>query len=286
MTKDIQSEVTDRIIEALETSTAPWHKPWKSGATGYPLRSTGQAYRGINVLLLWLASDKAGYSSDYWFTYKQAQEFGGQVRKGEKSTGIVYYNTLEKENEETEEIERIPFLKQYRVFNADQIADLPEKFYARPIDQGARPIADFERFFNSTGCKRQTGLAAFYTPATDVITMPAIETFACPQAYYGTLAHELTHWTGATHRLDRFGKVFKGTKDYAFEELIAEIGSCFVSAEIGALPDFDQSAAYLKHWIKHLKDDKKFIFKAAAAAQRAADYIMECSAVKDEKLVA
>lgn len=187
-------------------------------------------------------------------TYRQAQELGGQVRKGEKSATVVKYGTIEKENEDGDD-QRIPYCRAYRVFNADQIEGLADEFYIRP-----EPPRDKPR--------------AFYDLRRDVIHMPPIATFQAAQGYYGTLAHELTHWTGADKRLERF-KRFNDRTAYAVEELVAEIGACMLGVQIGVEPEFDQSAAYVEGWLQAMKDDKRAIFCAASEAQKAVDYITE-----------
>lgn len=278
MTKiDIYQEVTNQIIEAIEEGTPPWLKPWSGGAGGacFPIRSTGDEYKGINVLMLWLSAHKREFNSAHWFTYKQAQENGGQVKKGEKSTRVVYYNSLKGEDDKGEEF-TIPFLKTYRVFNSDQIEGLKNEFYIAPdpiVNHGTQAIEEIERRFN-TFCIKTTTTdkpRAFYDPNHDYVHMPPIETFKTAQMYYTTLAHEQIHATGAKHRLDR--DMSAKQEKYAFEELIAEIGACMLCARVGVAPDFGQSGAYVENWLKCLKDDKKAIFKAASQAQKAVDYL-------------
>ena len=276
MKQDIHQEVTNSIIRALEEGNVPWHKPWKGGGGGLPQRSTGEHYNGINVLILWSASMEHGFSNDHWFTYQQAKKLGAQVTKGSKSTTVIYYSTFKKEDA-TGKIETIPFMKSYRVFNADQIEGLPEK-YSTPKEENTStitPIETLETFFNSTGAIiHHGGNKAFYTPADDFIRMPERDTFHNAMGYYSTLAHECIHWTGHAKRLDRLGK-FSNEKEYAFEELVAEIGSCFLTARLNYEPNFDQSGAYIKTWLKALKSDKRFIFKASSKASAAANYLFE-----------
>lgn len=278
---DIQQHVTDSIIEAMEGGCPPWRQPWtgnKAGAT-FPLRANGDAYRGINVLMLWLIAAQKGFASPFWFTFKQAKEAGGRVRRGEKSTSVVYYNTLEKEDEVTGEEVKIPYLRGYRVFNADQIDGLPEEFYRPTVVEvrnlGTEVDPTLEAFFIATGAQIETTEKpeAFYHPARDVIHMPPIQTFHDAGGYYATLAHETIHWTGHKTRLDRLTKSRNRTT-YAQEELVAEIGACMICLSIGLTPDFGQSGAYIDGWLKALRDNKKFIFTAASAAQKAVDYII------------
>jgi antirestriction protein ArdC len=278
---DIYQHVTDEIIASIEAGSPAWQQPWtgETGGAGFPMRSTGEAYRGINVLMLWLRASAQGYRSAYWFTYRQAQEAGGQVRKGEKSATVVKYGTIEKEDEHGEE-KTIPYCRAYRVFNADQIEGLPAEFHGDPMetprDLGSTADPALDRFFASLGIaiRSTEEPRAYYNIKEDFIHMPPVATFHDAGGYYGTLAHEVTHATGHKDRLDRFARL-KDRKAYAFEELVAEIGNCMTCARLGLVPDFGQSAAYVENWLRALRDDKRMIFKAATEAQKAADWIME-----------
>ena len=282
MAFDLYQHVTDTIIASIEAGTPAWRKPWTGNAGGaiFPRRANGEPYRGINVLMLWLTATEKGYRAAHWFTYRQAQEAGGQVRKGEKSATVVKYGTFERDDESGENSRKIPYLKAYRVFNAEQIDGLPAEFYGTPADAprdlGTTADRALDAFFAATGAEIRTSddPRAYYNPVEDFIHMPPIATFHRVGGYYATLAHEATHWTGHTSRLDRLGR-FTGRKAYAFEELIAEIGNCMVCASLGLTPDFDQSAAYVKSWLRALQDDKRAIFKAASEAQKAADLLMQ-----------
>lgn len=282
---DLYQHVTDRIIASIEAGTPAWRKPWTGEAATMqmPLRSNGEAYRGINVVMLWLTAAEKGYRSAYWFTYRQAKELGGQVRKGEKGSTVVKFGTIEREDEQTGEEKKIPYLKGYTVFNADQIDGLPEQYHAAPAetarDLGTTADPELDAFFAATGADIRTSSEprAYYNPTGDYIHMPPIATFHSAAGYYATLAHEATHWTGHKSRLDRFSR-FSDRKSYAFEELIAEIGNCMLCASLGLIPDFDQSAAYVQSWLRALKDDKRLIFKAATEAQKAADLLQENAA--------
>lgn len=218
-----------------------------------------------------------------WLTYKQAQELGGQVRKGEKGLLVVYANTISRtETDEAtgEEHERdIPFMKGYTVFNAEQVDGLPAHFYAvqapalDPVARNARA----ESFFAATGAEiRHGGNQAFYTAGADRVQMPAFETFRDAESYYATLAHEVTHWTKHPRRLDRdFGRKSWGDEGYAMEELVAELGAAFLSADLElTLEPRADHAAYIASWLKVLKSDNRAIFSAAAHAQRVADYLI------------
>jgi len=284
---DVYAHVTDTIIAEIEAGTPPWRKPWTGSTSGIalPTRHNGEEYRGINVLMLWIMAAKQGHVSSRWMTYKQAQELGGQVRKGETSSTVVKYGTFTRENELGIE-EELPYARAYRVFNADQIEGLPEGYYIRPEaprDLGTAEDSELEAFFGRTGAEILTSddPRAYYSPAKDHIHMPPIATFHNAEGYYGTLAHEVIHWTGSEKRLERIKK-FANREAYAFEELVAEIGSCFLGAQIGVAPELDQSAAYVEGWLKALKEDKKAIFRAASEAQKAADFVLQATGQSDE----
>jgi antirestriction protein ArdC len=285
MKADIYEKVTNRIIADLEQGELTWLKPWSSGNTEgrivRPLRHNGLPYSGINVLMLWSATVECGYASPFWMTFKQAQELGAHVRKGEQGSLVVYANTITRteEGEDGQDEERkIPFMKGYTVFNVEQIDGLPEHYAAKPdavIDQVQR-IAHAESFFAATGADiRHGGNSAHYSGGTDHVQMPAFEAFREPEAYYATLAHELTHWTKHPKRLDRdFGRKKWGDEGYAREELVAELGAAFLCADLALTPEPGMDhAAYIQSWLKVLKEDKRAIFSAAAHAQRAADFL-------------
>lgn len=282
---DIHQHVTDTIITQIEAGTPPWRKPWTGGKGGaaFPLRHNGEAYRGINILMLWATAHKHEYNSAHWMTFKQAVELGGMVKKGEKCARSVFYGTFEKDAEqgegsnEGEGKTRIPYAKTNNVFNADQIENLPAEYYITPEaprDLGTEGNPELEAFFMSTGADIVTSdePRAYYRPATDTIHMPPVGTFYDADGYFGTLAHETIHWTGSEKRLDRIKK-FQNREAYAFEELVAEIGNCLLCLHLGVTPQFDQSAAYIEGWLRALKNDKGLIFKAASEAQKAVDYI-------------
>ena len=285
--KDLYQKITDKIIESLEADgVGPWFKPWSgnnlAGKVSMPLRSTGEPYKGINVINLWLAASAGGYSSAHWMTFKQALEFGGNVRKGEKGTLVVYANSFTKtetDNKTGEDVEKqIPFLKGYTVFNADQCEGLPERFYQKPEPlptTTAERIERAEAFFDATGATlRHGGNKAFFSPGADFIQLPPFEAFKDAESYAATKAHEFIHWTGHESRLNRDIRNRFGTADYAKEELVAELGSAFLCADLAITPEVQPNhAAYIASWLKALKDDKRLIFSAAAHAQRAADHL-------------
>ncbi|MDR6671199.1 zincin-like metallopeptidase domain-containing protein [Rhizobium sp. 1399] len=280
---DTYQRITDTIVEALEAGTRPWMKPWSAqnigGTFPRPVRSTGEPYRGINVLLLWIASAAHGFQFDRFMTYKQAQGLGGQVRKGEKGTTIVKYGTITRtvDNGRGEDEDReIPYLKGYTVFNVSQIEDLPGDYYQTPaILPEEQRIEGAELFIANTGANiRHEGDKACYIPATDLIRMPPFRAFENAEAYYATLFHETSHWCGAKSRLDRIKSTDMRTQDYAFEELVAEISACFLCSDLSITAKVrPESASYIAGWLKALKQDKRLIFKAASKAQAAADYL-------------
>ena len=281
---DVYARVTDRIVEDLAAGVRPWMKPWSAGhADGRisrPLRHNGTPYRGVNVLLLWGEAQAKGFGSPSWMTYKQAQELGGQVRKGEAGSMVVYADryTKSETNERGEEAEReVAFMKGYTVFNVEQIDGLPAQYLA-PVAPVLQPLPlhqAAEAFFAATGATFcHGGSRAFYAPVRDFIQLPPAEAFRDAESYAATKAHELIHWTGHPHRNAReFGRRF-GDRAYAFEELVAELGAAFLCADLGITPEVQPDhAAYLAHWLQVLKEDKRAIFSAAAHAQRAADYV-------------
>lgn len=275
MARNLYKEVTDRIVNQLKAGVVPWQKTWSGKGFGIMPRNavTGRAYSGVNVLLLWSRAQESGYSAPLWLTFKQAQEAGGKVRKGEKSEVVVFVSAIEKENEKGETY-RIPFLKAFNVFNVAQIDGLPQTIDPKPIPQNEEDrIAEAEQFLASTGANIRHGESrAYFRPVGDLINLPPFETFTSASAYYATAFHELTHWTGAEARLNRtFGKRF-GDQAYSAEELVAELGSAFLCAEFG----FDtkgNDAAYIDHWIKFLTDHDQAIVAAASAASKACDYL-------------
>ena len=214
-------------------------------------------------------------------TYRQAQQLGGQVRKGSRGETVVYADQLlrTETDDKGDEFEiTIPYMKAYTVFNVDQIEGLPDHFYAlkAPAGPGVERDAGAEAFFAATGASiRHGGNRAYYALEPDHVQMPPIEAFEDAGAYYATLAHELTHWTRHPNRLDRdFGRKRWGDQGYAQEELVAELGAAFLAADLELTPEIrSEHAAYIATWLQALRDDKRFIFSAAAHAQRAVDYL-------------
>jgi len=284
---DIYTRITQKIVAELEKGVRPWMRPWHSanaiGRVTRPLRHNGLPYSGMNVLLLWSEATARGFNSPIWMTFKQALELGGAVRKGECGSMVVFASRFKKTETDAagEEVDReIPFLKAYSVFNVAQIDGLPDHYYggADPVGDPVERIEHADRFFANTGAIiRHGGDRAFYAPASDHIQMPPFATFRNAGAYVATLSHEATHWTAAAHRVNRdLSRYSKDRSERAREELIAELGSCFLCADLGIAPELEprpDHASYLDSWVKVLAEDKRAIFAAAAHAQRAVAYL-------------
>jgi antirestriction protein ArdC len=283
---DVYQTVTDRIVSMIERGAGEWRMPWHAAPASepgapvaMPRNVTGRTYRGVNVPLLWASAQAFGYGSPTWATYKQWQERGAQVRRGERSTLIVFWKRIEvaaNNNDDDDPTETRLIARGYAVFNAAQV----DGFDPKPADGTAKHsepqrIDAAEAFFRNAGAiVRLGGNRAFYTTTGDYIQMPELRQFVAADRYYSTLAHEHVHWTGAAHRCAReFGKRF-GDEAYAFEELVAELGAAFLCADLGLSneprPDH---AAYIASWLRALKHDKRAIFTAASKAQAAADYL-------------
>lgn len=287
LSRDVYTQVTDTIISAIEAGAGQWDMPWhRHGVTHTrPMNAlTGKRYRGVNVLALWAAAEARGFTTGLWGTYRQWQEKGAQVRKGEKSSLVVFFKELavDETNPETGETERGRRLiaKASYVFNANQVDGfaLPEP--SAPANP-AEVLAQVEAYVAATGARVAFGgEGAFYRPLTDTIHMPDRSRFvgsatsSATECLYSTLLHELTHWTGIKTRCDReFGKRF-GDDAYAMEELVAELGAAFLCADLGiANTPRSDHAAYISHWLIVLKADKKAIFTAASKAAQAVDYL-------------
>jgi len=281
---DIYQHVTDTIITQLEKGTAPWHKPWLGGDIN-PFRlpinqKTGKTYQGINIILLWCASINKEFTCNDWGTFKQWSEKKESIRKGEKGSMVVYYDTFEKDVDG--EIKNVPFLKQSVVFNRCQLASFQAEQIAEndttPLVERLDNVENFVA--NTKAVVKHTGYKACFVPSKDEIYMPGKNTFinsegfTATEAYYSTLLHELTHWSGHTSRLDRKQSRKFADIPYAEEELIAELGAAFLCAnlEITNAPK-PEHANYIAHWLKVLKQNKYAIISAASSASKAVDYL-------------
>jgi antirestriction protein ArdC len=289
--RDHYQEVTDRIVAALEAGTPPWRRPWdpdKAGGPAMPRNAaTGHRYRGINVLTLGMSSLAFGTGDPRWATYKQAEERGWQVRRGERGTTGYFFKRLELRDDKNggsgpegdeEAVKRIPLLRAFTLFHASQIDGIPGYVPPTTLEAPWRAPEAAEIIRAGSGAViRIGGDRAFYSPSTDHIQMPPHGAFATAEGYCGTLIHELGHWTGAPSRLDRDLRTHFGSHDYAREELRAEIGQMMVCGELGIAvsdSDFANNAAYVAAWLEKLRSDRKEIFRAAADAQRIADYLL------------
>ena len=284
---DIEQAITDKVIASLEAGVAPWRKSWRSIDGGLALRENGEAYQGFNQFIL----SMAGRSNPYWLTFNRAAELSGceknskgkwiwddnkGVREGETGEYVCYWGTAKpKKNADPDEKPYV-FQKWYKVFNAEQIDNLPEKFF--PSAEAVTPIERdkaAEEYIRETGADiRYGGGRACYIPSKDYIQLPVIDAFDDFVAYAGTALHELVHWSGAEHRLDRNLKTGHGSKDYAQEELVAEMGAAFLCGHLGleAEPREDH-ASYIQGWIEKLSNDKTALRKACGAAQKAVGFL-------------
>ena len=277
------ARITQEIVTRLEAGTKPWIKPWRGAPVSRPLRACGVPYRGMNTFWLWMVADMCGYASPYWMTYSQACKLEAQVRKGEKSTIAIFYKSYTKEveapdtGETSKESRRV--LKAYPVFNADQIEGLPERFHPAVQLDVVEPEgrqAELDAFFAAIpAALRHQGDEAYYEPLADRITMPPAHLFSGNDHYYATLAHEMSHWTGHVSRLDRDLKNRFGSAAYAAEELVAELSSAILGAELGLpVAHLDSHASYIEHWLGLLKADDRAILTAAAKAEEASSLLL------------
>ena len=283
---DIYSRITNQIVADLERGVRPWFKPWNTeNAAGHmtrPLRYNGLPYRGINTLSLWAAADSQGFSSPFWLTFQQAKELGGHVKKGEHGSSVVYAGSITRiavgeDGKETED--EIPFLKEYKVFNAEQCEKLPSHFYQltpTPKEVAFERIIQAETFVANTKAEiRIGGNQAYYAVQDDYIRMPPFEIFRDAESHAATLLHELMHWTGHPARLNRdFGRKRWGDDGYAMEELVAELGSAFLCADLRITSEVRHDhASYIDSWLRILKHDKRAVFAAASHATAAVDFL-------------
>jgi len=268
----IYQQVTDQIIKQLEQGATPWVKQWNGSSSANHNAVSGKGYNGINTLILAMSAAANGFKSNQWATYKQWLELGGQVRKGTKGTTIIFYSPVSgsKVNADGEEKSYHYVLKSYSVFNADQIDGYTPA--AAPV-KTFNSIAALEALATDSGAViKHGGDRAFYSPSEDFIQMPHKTDFTNEAAYYATLLHELAHWSGNATRLNRDLSGRFGNEAYAAEELIAELSAAFLCAEYQIDGDL-RHAGYIASWLRILKNDNKAVFKAAALAQKSADFI-------------
>jgi antirestriction protein ArdC len=279
--RDHYQELTDKIVAALEAGVAPWRRPWDPNACGgstTPVNAvTGHRYRGVNLFVLGMSPLAIMSGDPRWCSYRQAAARGWQVRKGEKATPVYFYKPIEVEDSAADngETRRIPMLRVFSVFHASQIDGVPALALPAPTKTVPERIQDVEVILEASGVPvRIGGDRAFYSPALDVIQMPPDEAFLGPEQRAVVVLHELAHASGHFSRLNRELSGSFGSALYAKEELRAELTSVAVGSMIGLSCDIPNHASYLQSWIAVLKQDRREIFRAAAEAQRMADYIL------------
>jgi antirestriction protein ArdC len=290
MKRDLYMEVSARIVAELEAGAAPWIKPWSAtpGANTPCNAATNRPYSGCNAVLLWMAQ-AAGYRSPRYLTFKQAIELGGHVRKGERGTKVYFVKQLEIRDSAHDEpsTRLVPMMREYTVFNIDQCDSLPDSVTTGKPMRVRNPDARedlADQFLRTTGADIREGHGeAFYVPSRDFISMPAFGAFKGADHFYGTAFHELTHWTGHKNRLDRDLKNRFGSRSYAGEELVAELGAAFLCAEFGFDGDL-RHAGYIAHWIDLLRADKRAFFTACSQASKAADYLRDLALAEPSEL--
>ncbi len=279
-------EITQRIIAELEAGRLPWVQPWDSSGVAASLdmpknATTGRAYSGINVLILWAAVFRHGFSCQTWLTFRQALLLGGHVRKGERGTTIVYADRFIPDDERSrardsgDEAHAIPFLKRFTVFSTDQCEGLPEDLSTAPppIPEGLI-LAEVQALIHASGADlRLGGDSAFYSPELDYVQVPRPEAYFDPINWHRTALHELGHWTGHRSRLARDLSGGFGSRKYAQEELVAEMTAAFACATLGITPTV-RHADYIGSWLEVLREDSRAVVRAASAASRAADYLL------------
>jgi len=292
--KSLYQEITDKIITELEAGRVPWVQPWGTAAARASLAmpknaATQRRYSGINVLILWGAVVDRGFAGQMWLTFRQALSLGGNVRKGEHGTTVVYADRFTP-NEERRRAERdgdepyaIPFLKRFTVFNTDQCENLPEELTTAPapVPEGLI-LPDAEALIAATEADfRIGGERAFYSPIHDFIQVPRPDAYFEPINWHRTALHELGHWVGHGSRLGRDLSGSFGSALYAKEELVAEMTSAFVCASLGIVPTV-RHADYIGSWLEVLREDDRAIVRAASAASKAADYLLAFRSESDE----
>jgi len=282
---DIYTQITNQIVEAIEAGADTYTMLWHVQGANSPLpvnAATHRAYRGINVMMLWAVAAKKGYDTNLWATYPQWQELGAQVRKAERSASVVFWKFFDDDpedqkagNAETRTGRKAVMARAYHVFNAAQVDGYEIPSIPR-LPESER-IERAEHFFNGIGAEiREGGSRAFYSKSEDYIQMPPFSAFKKADFRYSVLAHEITHWSGAADRLNRDLASRFQKEAYAAEELIAELGSAFISAalELEIEPRRDH-APYIESWLRALRNDKRAIFTASAKAQQAVDWLFQ-----------
>jgi antirestriction protein ArdC len=278
---DVYALITEQIIKQLEKGTVPWHKPWSDGGLPRNLFSK-KYYRGINLLLL----AYLGYEQNLFLTFKQVKEIGGKVKQGEKGHPVVFWSAKDKAgaegqtDTEEEKPKKKAILRYYTVFNVEQCEDIPDG-YVPAVTKVIGSIQSCEDIVGNMPKRpeiKHKEQSAYYDPLRDFINMPKKSSFGTAEGYYVTLFHELVHSTGHHSRLNRRTLIEMsefGSDKYSQEELVAEIGACYLQSHAGVIAEFDQSVAYIDGWLTKLRGDKTFVYTAATQAQAAADFILD-----------
>lgn len=283
---NLYDEITATIVEELEAGRLPWVQPWGTSGVAAPLSmprnaATGRGYSGINVLILWGAVVARGYTGQSWLTFRQALGLGGNVRKGERGTTVIYADRFVPDDEKRrardtgEDAQAIPFLKRFTVFSTDQCENLPEDLVTAPppVPEGLI-VPEVEALIRASGADlRLGGERAFYSPGLDYIQVPRPEAYFEPINWHRTALHELGHWSGHGSRLGRDLSHGFGSKSYAREELVAEMCAAFCCATLGIVPTV-RHADYIGSWLEVMCEDSRAVVRAASAASKAADYLL------------
>jgi antirestriction protein ArdC len=275
--------INQKIMELLESGTVPWRKTWNAASNQPKNLVSKKDYRGINVFLLACMP----YCSPYWMTYKQVSDKGGHVIKGSKSCPIIFWKWLDKKDAGGDDADtvtvngKIPMLRYYNVFNMEQVEGI-EPPSATEVINTFTPIETAQKIIAGMPCRpeiKHGGNSASYSPMLDYVKLPVPEAFDSPEEYYSTAFHELSHATGHASRVGRKGILepsYFGSHEYSKEELVAEMGAAFLCGHAGIEQGIiENSAAYIKGWLKALKNDKMLLVHAAAQAQKASDYILD-----------
>lgn len=283
---NLYDDITNKIIAELEEGRVPWVQPWGTAAAKAPLAmpknaATGRGYSGINVLILWGAVIQHGFPGQSWLTFRQALSLGGNVRKGEHGTTVVYADRFIPDDEKKrvretgEDAHAIPFLKRFTVFNAAQCEGLPEDVaVAAPPPPTGLIEPKVEALIQATGIDfRIGGNRAYYVPAHDYVQVPPPNAYFEPINWHRTALHELGHASGAAHRLNRNLSGSFGSKLYSVEEITAELISAFCCASLGIVPTV-RHADYIGSWLACLREDNRAIIRAASQASKAADWLL------------
>ncbi len=282
---DIYSLITGRIIDLLKGGTIPWRQPWTEAGVPRNLIS-GRPYRGINLMLL----NAMGYEHNLFMTWKQIKTISASVKRGETGTIVIFQKMVDEKRDGVSTGKKKFILRYYKVFNVAQCTNIPKGFFPEGEEKDNTPLWECEQTVeNMKDCPeiRHVNDNAYYVPAMDYINMPAISRFENSESYYGILFHELVHSTGHKKRVGR-KEVYEnpefGTEPYSLEELVAEMGACYLKSHVGLPIDkLENSAAYIQNWLEVFEGDNQFVIKAASFAQRAVEYILKATGEDEHK---